>query len=151
MQGACTTLHQGLDQALRCCFLTRTQITARTQKPAVSKTAFSQSFKLFKEKVPKSCIPTGFAVPLLFTPRPAARRSRGPAALRRGRVPAECGEFEWHASVDSFRAGRRDGSPAICCEPRGPIATAAQEWSCCFSSVKKFFPTLFPAPACARS
>lgn len=55
-------------------------------------------------KVPKSRIPTGFVVPLLLTCRhghlgrgEGGAVSRGPAALRRGRVPPECRECEWHA------------------------------------------------------
>lgn len=80
--------------------------------------------------------------------------SRGMAGLCRSEGPEVCGECEWYAWVDSFRARRRDGSPAICCEPRRPIATAPQEWRCCFFflfPLKKFFLALFPAPAYAYS
>lgn len=64
------------------------------------------------------------------------RATRGPqGALRpslgRRNAGNANGMLEWTASEPG-----RDGSPAICREPRGPIATAAQEWGCFFS----FFP-----------
>lgn len=69
-----------------------------------SQTTFSQSVKLSEEKVPKCWIPPGSVVPLLLTSRHLGeRRGRrgvpgtGPAAVRRGHVPPECGECEWHA------------------------------------------------------
>lgn len=135
------------------------QVRRNRQCPGQQAT-LSQSFKLSEVKVPKSCIPTGFVVPLLLTSRPrgSARAPRGEERRGRRGVP---------------RPGGMRGMRMACLS--GQLQSRAQGWLSChllwaprahsnsgsgmglllffsfFSPVKKFFPALFPAPACAHS